>query len=55
MAYPSEFPQVIDMLQGGAVDIAPLISHRFELKDFHQALAVAQDPDQAVKVLITMD
>jgi 2-desacetyl-2-hydroxyethyl bacteriochlorophyllide A dehydrogenase len=55
MAYPSEFPQVIDMLQGGAVDIAPLISHRFELKDFHQALAVARDPDQAVKVLITMD
>ena len=54
MAYPSEFPQVIDMLQGGAVDIAPLISHRFELKDFHRALAVARDPELAAKVMITM-
>ena len=54
MAYPGEFPQVIDMLQGGAVDVAPLISHHFELKDFLQALALAGDPDRAAKVMITM-
>ncbi len=54
MAYPREFPQVIEMLQGGTVDVAPLISHHFELKDFDKALAVAQDPERAAKVMITM-
>jgi threonine dehydrogenase-like Zn-dependent dehydrogenase len=42
------------MLQGGTVDITPLISHHFELENFDQALAVARDPEQAAKVMITM-
>jgi threonine dehydrogenase-like Zn-dependent dehydrogenase len=54
MAYPDEFPQVLEMLQGGTVDITPLISHHFELENFDQALAVARDPEQAAKVMITM-
>jgi 2-desacetyl-2-hydroxyethyl bacteriochlorophyllide A dehydrogenase len=54
MAYPQEFPQVIEMLQSGRVDVQPLISHHFELQDFQQALAVARDPERAAKVMITM-
>ncbi|MCE2392068.1 MAG: zinc-binding dehydrogenase [Proteobacteria bacterium] len=52
MAYPDEFPAAIEMLSGGTVDTTPLITHRFALSDFHQALAVAGDPQQAGKVMI---
>jgi 2-desacetyl-2-hydroxyethyl bacteriochlorophyllide A dehydrogenase len=52
MAYPNEFPQVIDMLSSGGVDPSPLISHRFALSDFSTALATAQDQNQAIKVLV---
>jgi threonine dehydrogenase-like Zn-dependent dehydrogenase len=54
MAYPTEFPLVIEMLMSGKVDVAPLVSHRFALEDFLQALEVARDPQQAAKVLVTM-
>jgi threonine dehydrogenase-like Zn-dependent dehydrogenase len=52
LAYPDEFPAVIDMLAGGSVDVSPLISHHFPLQDFMQALAVARDPQRAAKVMI---
>jgi 2-desacetyl-2-hydroxyethyl bacteriochlorophyllide A dehydrogenase len=54
MAYPTEFPVVIEMLMSGEVDLDPLVSHRFELADFMQALAIAKDPQQATKVMITL-
>ena len=54
MAYPDEFPAVIEMLSGGAVDVSPLVTHRFALAEFMQALAVARDPQQAGKVMITL-
>jgi len=52
MAYPNEFPQVIDMLSSGKVDPSPLISHRFALSEFPTALATAQDQGKAIKVLV---
>lgn len=52
MAYPNEFPQVIDMLSSGKVDTSVLISHRYSLNEFPSALAMAQDTQKAVKVLI---
>ena len=55
MAYPDEFPAVIEMLSSGTVDVSPLITHRFPLSDFTQALATARDPQQAGKVMVTMD
>ena len=54
MAYPNEFPAVIEMLASGKVDVSALISHEYDLEDFMQALAVAQDPQQAVKVMINI-
>jgi 2-desacetyl-2-hydroxyethyl bacteriochlorophyllide A dehydrogenase len=52
MAYPVEFPQVIDMLSSGDVTLEPLISHHFPLDEFHDALAVARQPERAAKVMI---
>jgi 2-desacetyl-2-hydroxyethyl bacteriochlorophyllide A dehydrogenase len=52
MAYPDEFPAVIDMLRQGDVDVRTLISHRFSLSEFAAALDVARDPERAIKVMI---
>ncbi len=54
MAYPTEFPVVIEMLMSGKVDVAPLISHHFPLESFMEALEVARDPQRAAKVMVTM-
>lgn len=52
MAYPDEFPEVIEMLASGQIDIAPLITHRFPLSRFDDALVQAKKTDEAIKVLI---
>ena len=50
--YPEEFPQVIEMLCSGQVDVSPLISHRYPLSQFAEAFHQAQRADEAVKVMI---
>ena len=52
MAYPEEFPEVIDMLSQGKLDLDPIISHRFPLSRFGEAIDRAGDPNDAIKVLI---
>lgn len=52
MAYPDEFPAVIEMLSSGRVDAHALISHRFPLSRFDEAFATAQRPEEAVKVMV---
>lgn len=55
IAYPKEFPEVIEMLRDPAIDVAPIISHRFRLQDFMQALATARDTDASAKVMISFE
>jgi len=52
MAYPREFPQVIAMLESGLVDASALVSHRYPLSRFDEALATARDPNRAIKVMV---
>lgn len=52
MAYPTEFPEVIEMLASGAVDLTPMVSHRYPLESFSEAFATASDASQAAKVLV---
>ncbi len=52
MAYPDEFPAVIEMLASGRVDVAPMITHQFAFADFMDALATAQQPNRAAKVMV---
>lgn len=54
MAYPDEFDSVLELLTAGRVDVGPMISHRFPLLEFDQALATARCADSAAKVLVTM-
>lgn len=52
MEYPREFPQVLEMLQSGSVDVRPLISHSFPLSRFDDAFSQARRQDEALKVLV---
>lgn len=52
LAYPDEFPLVLDMLASGKVDPTPLVTHRFGLSQFPEAFATAQDASRAIKVII---
>ena len=52
MAYPDEFPEVLEMLASGLADIAPVISHHFGLTQFGDALIQAGNTDAAIKVMV---
>jgi (R,R)-butanediol dehydrogenase / meso-butanediol dehydrogenase / diacetyl reductase len=52
MAYPDEFPTVIEMLASGRVDVSPMITHQFAFTEFMDALATAQQPSEAAKVMV---
>ena len=52
LGYPKELAEVIDMLKDGAIDLKPLVSHRFAGPDVMQAFGTATQPDQAAKVLV---
>lgn len=53
MAYPNEFAEVIAMLAGG-LDASPMVTHRFPLARFAEALAMAKSSGEAGKVIVTM-
>ena len=50
MEYPADFSQTIALLDRR--DLAPLITHRFPLARFAEALAVARDANASGKVMI---
>jgi threonine dehydrogenase-like Zn-dependent dehydrogenase len=52
MEYPDDYHDAIDLL--ARRDLSPMISHRFPLSRFGEALAVAQDPRAGGKVMIEM-
>lgn len=52
MSYPSEMPDVIEMLTSGRVDVSPLITHRFPLSDFKLAFSQACNQQEAIKVMV---
>ena len=50
-----EDPNVIEMLSDPAIDIDPIISHRFPFPQFMAALAMARDTTHSAKVMVTFD
>ena len=53
--YPTEFQQVLEMLCSGNVEVMPMISHRFPLRQFSEALEIAEDVERSAKVMIVME
>lgn len=52
LAYPSEFPEVLELIASGRVDPLPLVTHRFGLSEFPEAFATAHDAARAIKVMV---
>jgi 2-desacetyl-2-hydroxyethyl bacteriochlorophyllide A dehydrogenase len=52
MAYPTEFPDVIAMLENGNIDVDPLITHRYPLSQFADAVVQARNTETSIKVLV---
>ncbi|HEX6068066.1 MAG TPA: zinc-dependent dehydrogenase [Nitrososphaera sp.] len=50
-----ETNQAIKMMAEKRVDIAPLITHRFDIKDASQAIKCAHEAKDAMKVIVTSD
>lgn len=51
---PVEYPTAVDLLARRKVDVKSLITHRFKLENFEEAIKTAADPEQKpIKVLIT--
>jgi (R,R)-butanediol dehydrogenase/meso-butanediol dehydrogenase/diacetyl reductase len=55
MAYPNEFPEVLEMLQAGNIDLKPMVTHHFAGSDFMNAFATAKRQEEACKVLVQYD
>jgi threonine dehydrogenase-like Zn-dependent dehydrogenase len=53
MEYPEDFSETVALL--GRRDLSAMITHRFPLAGFHQALEVASSPALGGKVMITME
>ena len=49
IAQPPDWNDMIRML--GDVDLSPMITHRFSLDRFAEAMAIAQDPEAGAKVI----
>ena len=52
MEYPEDYTDSLDLL--ARRDLSPMICHRFPFERFHEALAVARDPQAGGKVLIDL-
>jgi L-iditol 2-dehydrogenase len=51
---PVEYPAAVELIARGLVDVKGLITHRFRLNEFEQALQTMNNPDEKpLKVIIT--
>lgn len=55
IGYPTEFPEVIDLLAAGRVDTGAIVSHRFALSEFSDAFNAAGNPNEAGKVAVVIE
>jgi len=53
IGYPTEFREILDMLSDHAVDLEPMISHRFSFDNFNNAFETARNAQSSAKVMVT--
>ena len=49
------FHEAISLVQGGAVKLAPLISHQLPLREFKQGLELAEQSPKRMKVQFSLE
>jgi (R,R)-butanediol dehydrogenase/meso-butanediol dehydrogenase/diacetyl reductase len=52
MGYPTELPEVLAILEGGDIDLDPMVSHRFPAHEVLRAFETARDASSAAKVIV---
>ncbi|MES2258517.1 MAG: zinc-binding dehydrogenase [Pseudomonadota bacterium] len=52
LSYPTEFAEVLGMLDDKSVDLEAMVSHVFEFDEFPAAFKMAQDARQSAKVIV---
>lgn len=55
LAYQGEFAEALALVASGAVDVRPLVSHRFALAEIDRAFAQQADAAASIKVILTVD
>ncbi|QBF34208.1 L-idonate 5-dehydrogenase [Thalassococcus sp. S3] len=50
--FHAEFPLAVEMMRKGFIDVSPLITHSFDMKDAVPAFQMASDRSQAIKAQI---
>jgi len=54
--YANTYPKALELISSGKIDVKPLITHHFELKEVIKAFETARDmTDGAIKVTITIN
>lgn len=53
--YPNEFPEVMAKIASGEIDAEKMISHRFSFDDFETAFKVADNANEAAKVVLQFE
>ncbi len=51
-AAPGDLEEALSLIEKGAVDVGKMITHRFPLQDIQRGFALAQNPDESLKIII---
>ena len=53
--FHAEFRSAVEMMQSGLIDVAPLITHQFDISNVQDAFEMAADRSQAMKVQLRLN
>ena len=53
--FHEEFSDAVALMQSGAIDVSPLISHAVELENAEEAFLIANDRSKAMKAQISFN
>lgn len=52
-AAPGDLKDALSLIEKRAVDVGKMITHRFSLKDIQEGFALAEKPEESLKIMIT--
>lgn len=51
-AAPADLEDALSLIEKGAVDVGKMITHRFSLEDIQKGFALAENPEESLKIMI---